>query len=135
MHDDTIRFTFRMEKKTHDLISALYPQDNCRSQNEFIGKAIEFYIGYLSHQIASEFLSQALVANLQATISGSEERIWRMLFKLTTELGVLTRIIATYEGLDEYSLPKLRGQVVDDLKHTNGTLHLDAAIRDHKSKF
>jgi hypothetical protein len=63
-------------------------------------------------------------------VGDSENRIARLLFKLTAELGMLTRIVATYEGLDETGLSRLRGRVVEEIKRTNGAIRFEDALRD-----
>ena len=127
------KFALYMTPETQAMVREMFPQDNCRSQSEYIEKAIRFYTGYLKTQDSTTFLTEVLVSSLQGAIADSEMHIKRMLFKLSTELGLLTRIVASYEGLDANGLHSLRGQVVDDLKHTNGTLQLDEAVRRHQA--
>lgn len=134
MPENRIKFALRIEPETQALVKSLYKQDNCRSQNEFIEKAIIFYAGYLSANNASQFLSRAMLSVIEGTVMDTENRLKRMLFKLATELGILTRVIATYEGLDTSSLSKLRGSVVEELKRTNGTLQLDKAAQQFQNK-
>jgi len=42
------RFPLWMYPSTQQRVQELYEKDNCKSQSEFIEKAIRFYIGYLS---------------------------------------------------------------------------------------
>lgn len=136
MKENKIKFALRMYPSTQKLVVRHFQDDNCSSQAEFIEKAIRFYVGYINTNNAADFLTESLLKTLQSIISGSETTLRRMMFKLSTELGVLTRIIASYEGLDESSLSRLRGNVVEDLKRTNGTLQLGDAIREHwKSRY
>lgn len=133
MPEERTKFALRITPKTQALVKSMCEDANCQSQNEFIDKAIHFYASYLKTQDATAFLADVLVSVIQGSIADSETLLKRMLFKLSTELGVLTRIIASYEGLDESSLSRLRGQVVEDLKRTNGTLQLGDAIRRHRT--
>lgn len=130
MSEPRVKFALRMSPELQKLVVDLYPRDNCQSQNEFIEKAIHFYAGYLSSKDATEFLSRALLPVLKGSIQDSEHRLRRMLFKLAAEVGILTRIIATYEGIDELSLSRIRGGVVQDLKKTGGELRLEDAVKD-----
>ena len=68
MPREKIKFALRMSPETQQLVKEMYPRDNCRTQNEFIEKAIQFYAGYVSGQDACEFLPAALTAALRGTI-------------------------------------------------------------------
>ena len=56
MPREKIKFALRMSPETQRLVKEMYPRDNCRTQNEFIEKAIRFYSGCVSGQDACEFL-------------------------------------------------------------------------------
>ena len=43
-------------------------RDNCRTQNEFIERAIRFYAGYVSGQEATAYLPPALASVLRGTV-------------------------------------------------------------------
>lgn len=47
MEKKRIPTTFRTTQEVHGQISRLWREDNCASQNDFIEKAVRFYIGYL----------------------------------------------------------------------------------------
>ena len=60
MDDKKVKITFRMDEETNRMIKAVYQQDNCNSQNEFIEKAIRFYVSYITTDKNSEFLNPAI---------------------------------------------------------------------------
>lgn len=130
MPKDEIRFTVRLTKEQHDLVNALFPGDNCRSQNEFVEKAIRFYAGYLATENAMEYLSPVLLTVMKGVVQSSENRISRALYKQAMAVGMLTKIVGTYEGLDASMLTTLRGDVAEELKHTNGALKLEDVVRE-----
>ena len=72
-----IKFALRMSPETQQLVKEMYPRDNCRTQNEFIEKAIRFYSGYVSGQDACEFLPASLTTAMRGTIHESENRVFR----------------------------------------------------------
>ena len=41
------RIAFRMQPETRRRIEQWYAADNCQSKNEFIEKAVNFYVDYL----------------------------------------------------------------------------------------
>jgi len=132
MVEKRIAFTMRLPTDMHKKINALYPLDNCASQTEFIEKALRFYISYVASKDATEFLSKALLIPLEGIVEVSENRIRQNLFKLATEVGLNTRVISTYEGIDDLQLSRMRGGVIHDLKRTNGGLRLEDALRDRR---
>ena len=117
-----IKFAMRIKPETQDLVREWYPKDNCQSQNEFIEKAIHFYVEHLSAQSSTSFLPSALVSALRATIQGSENRIARLLFKLTVELSMMMNVLAAGLEIDSSQLDALRWQCVQEVKKTNGTI-------------
>lgn len=74
MPREKIKFALRMSPETQRLVKEMYPRDNCRTQNEFIEKAIRFYSGCVSGQDACEFLPAALTDALRSTVHDSETR-------------------------------------------------------------
>ncbi len=42
---------------------------------------------------------------------------------------MVSNIVATFEGIDEAQLSKLRGQCVEALKHTNGALRFEDVLK------
>lgn len=50
------------------------------------------------------------------------DRMGRLLFKQSVELGILTHIIAADTDIDQVTLEKLRGRCVNDVRRTNGQI-------------
>jgi len=95
---------------------------NCKSRSEFIEKAVCFYAGYLSGNEAVEYLPAALVSALRATVQCSEDRIARLLFKLTVEISMMMNVLAAGLEIDASQLDALRWRCVQEVKKTNGTI-------------
>ena len=128
MPREKIKFALRMSPETQQLVKEMYPRDNCRTQNEFIEKAIRFYSGYVSGQDACEFLPAALSAAMRGTIHDSENRICRLLFKLAVELDMAMNVLAAGMEIPREDLDRLRGRCVRDVKSTNGSVSLQDAV-------
>ncbi|MDE6590918.1 MAG: hypothetical protein K2K53_11360 [Oscillospiraceae bacterium] len=122
MPREKIKFAMRIKPETQELVREWCPKDNCQSQNEFIEKAIHFYVEHLSVQSSTSFLPSALVSALRATLQGSENRIARLLFKLTVEIGMMMNVLAAGLEIDSSQLDDLRWRCVQDVKQTNGTI-------------
>lgn len=130
MNGKRVAFTFRTTPEIHDQVNRLWREDNCASQNDFIEKAVRFYIGYLQDKELNVFLSHSLLSVVKGTVSDSENRIARLLFKLAVEVGILTQIVSYYEGLDETGLARIRGRAIEQVKRTNGAIEFEKALRD-----
>ena len=68
-------------------MDSLLTLDNCSSRSEFMEKAARFYIGYLTSEDVSEYLSQALVATIKGTMDENSNRQRALLFKLCVEVS------------------------------------------------
>lgn len=122
MPREKVKFAMRIKPETQELIRQWYGRDNCQSQNEFIEKAIHFYVEHLAAEDSSRFLPSALVAALRATVQGSENRIARLLFKLTVEISMMMHVLAAGLEIDNSQLDQLRWQCVQEVKKTNGAI-------------
>lgn len=123
-----IKFALRIAPETQALVKELCSQDNCQSQNEFIEKAIQFYAGYVSGKDAMEYLPPALVAALRGTVQDSENRIARLLFKLTVEISMMMNVLAAGMEISDEDLCQLRARCVREVKQTNGRINFKDAI-------
>lgn len=107
-------------------------KDNCKSRSEFLEKAILFYSGYLSAESCTDYLPLTITSALTGMIDSSENRISRLLFKLTVELSMLMNLYAAQNDVDEEVLRKLRGKCLTDVKKTNGRIRLEDIINYQK---
>ena len=128
MPREKIKFALRMSPETQQLVRELYPRDNCRTQNEFIEKAIRFYSGYVSGQDACEFLPVALTDALRSTVRDSENRTCRLLFRLAVELDMVMNVLAAGMEIPQEDLDRLRSRCVREVKSTNGSVTLKDAV-------
>lgn len=106
--------------------------DNCKNRSEFIAKALRFYMGYLSTEDTSAFLSKALVTTLRGIIDDNANRFRSLIFKLCVEVGMATHVVAAHFKADRIDLRELRGYVVDEVKRTNGQVKFDDALRHQR---
>lgn len=109
-------------------MDAWLAEDNCKSRNEFIEKALRFYMGYLSTEDTSEYLSRALVATLHGIMADNANRFRSLIFKLCVEVGMASHTVAAHFKADPIGLRELRRYVVDEVKRTNGQIKFDDAL-------
>ena len=107
--------------------------DNCKGRGEFTERALRFYMGYLSTEDTTEYLSRTMVSVLQGTIESNTNRICRLLFKLCVELGMAVNVVAAHFKADRNDLRDLRGFVVDEVKRTNEDINFDHTL-EHQRK-
>lgn len=102
--------------------------DNCASRSEFVEKALHFYMGYLSTEDVSMYLSKAMVTTLRGIIADNANRFRSLIFKLCVEVSMATHVVAAHFKADPINLRELRGFVVDQVKKTNGQVSFDDAL-------
>ena len=128
-HETKIRVPLWIYPSTFDEIKKVYESDNCKSPSEFIEKAINFYIGYLKSEGNVNFLSPAITSSVDAVVHGAEQRINRNLFKIAVELGKLAHTLAAANSVDEETLRELHAMCVDEVRHINGTINFESAVK------
>ena len=119
---------------TLEAVDRAMAQDNCKSRSEFIENAIRFYAGYLSGEDAVEFLPRALVSSLRATVQCSEDRIARLLFKLTVEISMMMNVLAAGLEIDSTQLDALRWRCVQEVKKTNGAITFKDTLKKNQGE-
>lgn len=114
---------------TLEEVSNTFQSDNCKSKSEFIEKAINFYLGYLKQEDNINYLAPRITSSVDAVVHGSEQRINRNLFKIAVELGKLSHTIAAANNVDENTMQELHAMCVDEVRHINGVISFDNAVR------
>ncbi|MBP3509311.1 hypothetical protein [Oscillibacter sp.] len=128
MTDDRVKFLMRIDPDTDRKIKTAMPLSNCRSQNEFVEKALQFYCDYITSQDSFSVLPPMLVAAIRATVQNSESHICRLLFKLAVEMDMMMNVVAAGMEIPEEQLRALRGRCVQEVKKTQGAVTLDDAV-------
>ena len=112
----------RISPETDRKVAAAMKLTNSQSKNEFVENALIFYCGYLSAKNSDDFLPPALVSAMRGTVQDSENRIARLLFKMTVELSMMMNVLAVGLEINADDLDRLRGQCVRDVKKSNGSI-------------
>lgn len=113
---------------TLELVKNNYRKDKCKSQSEFIDRAILYYVGHLTADDDTSYLPNALISNLKSIVAESDNRQNRMLFKLSVEMAMMMNVLAANSEIDEESLIRLRGECVKEVKRLNGSFSFDDAV-------
>lgn len=122
------KFLLWIYPSTQELVKNNYRKDHCKSQSEFIERAIRYYVGHVNAEDDTSYLPNAFLSNMRAISAESDNRVSRMLFKLTVELAMVMNLIAANYDIDSETLERLRGSCVREVKRTNGSFTMDDAV-------
>ena len=125
----TVFFTPSVRRKIEDT----YRSDNCKSQSEFIEKAVEFYLGYLNTKNAGAFLPEVLSTILIGTMDDFAQRMGRQLYKVAVEQNLCNHILASDTDMDQRTYELMRGRSVREVNSTNGRISFKEVLDFQRS--
>ena len=122
------RFPLRLDDVTRWKIESWYEKDDCQSRNEFVIKAVNFYADYLAGQV-NGVLPMAIQSAIDGRLGMFEDRLARLLYKLTVETDMGISAVLDCIQLNADYLRKLRANSVKNVKATNGLLTFEQKVR------
>lgn len=128
-HETKIRVPLWIYPSTDEEIESTYESDNCKSKSEFIEKAVRFYLGYLKEERNVNYLSPRITSAMTAIVSGCEQRMNRNMFKIAVELGKIAHTLAAANDVNEDTLRELHAMCVDEVRHINGAINFEDAVK------
>ena len=128
------RIAVRMDQETSRRLEQWYIADNCKSKNEFILKAMNFYIDYLEIDDNKTLLPLAVMTAIGGRMAMLENHIARRDFTREVELDILVGLIADAFEFDRDDLKRRRAQSVRNVRATNGLISLEKRIRTHEEQ-
>ena len=123
-----VKFPLWVYPETLKDVEIHYKNDNCKSQSEFIEKAIKFYIGYLDEEKSVNYISPMVTETVKAQIKGTEQRLARLIFKVAVELGKLSHMTAAMNDVDDETLKSLHAMCVTEVRKINGIIDYEDAV-------
>ena len=129
MSDNKDRLTYRPEPETKQKIERWYQEDNCRSKNEFIEKAVNCYADMLAAG-ESATLPRAVQSAIDARLKLFEDRIASLLYKQAVEMDMAMSILLQSLNVSEEVLRQERAKSIAAVKRTNGQLRLEQITAD-----
>ena len=121
--------TIRLSPLTEFRLERDYRLDGSRSKNEFIEKAITHYQDLLEAE-QNEMLPTAIQSAIDGQLGMFEDRLARLLYKLTVEMDMGMNAVLDCIQVDEDYLRKLRADSVKNVKATNGLLTFEQKARE-----
>ena len=128
------RIAVRMDQETSRRLEQWYLADNCKSKNEFILKAMNFYIDHLEIKDNKSLLPMAIMSAIDGRLSRLEDYIARRDFTRCVEQDMTNGIIAEAFQMDEDALKRIRAQSVRNVKATNGLISLEKYARSRQEQ-
>ena len=129
MNDNKDRLTYRPEPETKQKIERWYREDNCRSKNEFIEKAVNRYADMLSAG-ESTTLPRAVQSAIDNRLKPVEDRISSLLYKQAVEMDMMTSLVLQSLNVSEEVLRQERAKSIAAVKKTNGQLRMEQKLRE-----
>ena len=124
---------FRAAPETVRRIEQWYSKNDCHSRNEFIERAVNFYVDYLAAKDDSCLLPPAIKSVIDGRLGMFEERMASLLYKVSVVVDTLTNINAHAYEFDEDTLRRLRADSVRNVKQTNGILSFEQQVHNKEA--
>ena len=124
---------FWLTPETKEKVEKFYRVDNCKSQSEFIEKAINFYVGYVCTENAGAFLPRALSDIIEAKFAIIKKKLGRIMFKHSVETNITNHILAADTDMDQQTSEHLRNRSVREVLETNGEITFLDNLKFQKS--
>ena len=131
MKENKVKFALYLPPEKKSELEHRYREEGCRSITAFIEKAIDFYLGYLDANNAGAFLPKEIQATIDGRLGMFEDRMAKLLYKLTVEMDMGMTAVLDCIDLDTDYLRKLRANSVRNVKATNGLLTFEQKARNY----
>ena len=129
MSKDENRLNFRMKPETAEKLEHWYKADHCRSKNEFVEKAVNFYADSLAAE-NSTTLPLAIQTAIDGRLKLLEDRMAAILYKQAVEIDMALSILLQSVNVDESVLRQERTKSIAAVRHTNGRLRMEQKLRE-----
>ena len=124
---------FWLTPEAKEKVEKFYRIDNCKSQSEFLEKAINFYVGYVCTENASAYLPRILSEVLEGKFAVIKKKLGRMMFKHSVETNITNHILAADTDMDQQTYEHLRNRSVREVLETNGEITFLDDLKFQKS--
>ena len=127
--ENTHKMTIRLSPLTEFRLERDYRLDGSRSKNEFIERAITYYQDLLEAE-QNETLPAAIQSAIDGRLGMFEDRISKLLYKLTVEMDMGMNAVLDCVQVDYDYLRRLRSDSVRNVRATNGLLTFEQKVKD-----
>ncbi len=131
--NEKVKFALYLPPEKKAELEQRYRENGCKSITAFIEKAIDFYLGYLDADKAGAFLPKETLAAIDGRLGMFEDRIAKLLYKLTVEMDMGMSAALDCIEMDSGYLRKLRSDRVKNVRATNGLLTIEQKVREREN--
>lgn len=133
MSENKDRLNFRMKPETAEKLEHWYKAKHCRSKNEFVEKAVNFYADALATE-SSATLPLAIQAAIDGRLKLLEDRMAAILYKQAVEIDMALSILLQSVNVDESVLRQERAKSIATIKRTHGRLRMEQKLREQENE-
>ena len=133
MRENKDRLNFRMKPETAEKLEHWYKANHCRSKNEFVEKAVNFYADSLAAE-NSATLPLAIQAAIDGRLKLLEDRMAAILYKQAVEIDMALSILLQSVNVDESVLRQERAKSIATIKRTHGRLRMEQKLREQEDE-
>ena len=133
MSENKDRLNFRMKPETAEMLEHWYKADHCRSRNEFVEKAVNFYADTLAAE-NSATLPLAIQTAIDGRLKLLEDRMAAILYKQAVEIDMALSILLQSVNVDESVLRQERAKSIATIKRTHGRLRMEQKLREQENE-
>lgn len=123
------RLALRMKPDTKRKIDQWYKAADCGSRNQFVERAVNFYVDHLAVQDDSGTLPRAVLSSLDGRLGMFEDRLSSLIYKHAVALDMVMGILADAYEFTPEDIRRRRAESVHNVKSTNGRLPFEEKIR------
>ena len=120
------RTTCYFDESFINKMDSFIKENNLRSRNELLQKAVDFYIDYNNNKEPGTFLSKEIEAIMSGNVGLAEKRLGNRFAKLMSEtaiqLGILQQVLKSISDIDESDIKNFKKIAVDELKNKAGEI-------------
>lgn len=121
------RLALRMKPETRQKIDQWCASSGCRSMNQFVEQAVNFYADHLSLG-ANNSLPRAVSSALDGRLGMFEDRVSSLLYKQAVELDMVMGILTDSYEFTQEDMRRRRADSVRNVKQTNGRLSFEQKV-------
>jgi len=125
--------TIRLSPLAKYRLEVGYRQDGSRSKNEFVERAVLFYLDHLEAE-HNGTLPVAIQSAINGQLGMFEDRMSKLLFKQAVETDMALSALLAYLKFAPDYLKKLRAESVKSVKATNGRLTFERKAQEQEDE-
>lgn len=129
MSEKKVRVGLFLNEELLRRCDAAIPLTDCRTRNEFINKAVRFYLAYLETGENGALLFPMLDEALDGRMKDQENRLSRVLFKLGVEVAIMSHIVAATNDVTGEQLAEVRKLCTQEVARLSGRYSFEDAVK------